>query len=482
MQQLLEILESAVGEVTFDAGRISKVEQRHSVSYARRPQDVVTPKKLSEMYAAPGWDAEDLRRASSAHLLISDELFLELEDKVRHFLRDHIAPESDRIGHAFPTGESGESYYCYTDSTQRIHSWSSPVASFTKALVRGAAVAGPDKIAIQLMRWLEAGDPVTYRTATILNGIAISQPLEPVEGIFVESLPLYGDQLPIHLPKLGDMAADRYVGRTVLHIDYQASPALFRPTKVGSKGTVMVQNVPGIEFESACEALSLESNTQVAPGSYWYHYQGPPGLLMGRPDSTWSIGGQGFERWPNTDRLTPQHFDGVDTLIPPNRSGPKLSSVQLGEALKAMKPLDPEDRTRTAITRWVMSKSGSRSLVDRFIDLRIALEALYIRDVQDEKTNQELRFKLALFGAWHLGASFNDRREARKKLRAVYDKASGAVHSGAMSYDLENWALLFEGQDLCRKGIRKLLRGGPPSDWVDLILGAEYDSGSGVDE
>ena len=36
-----------------------------------------------------------------------------------------------------------------------------------------------------------------------------------------------------------------------------------------------------------------------------------------------------------------------------------------------------------------------------YIDLRIALESLYLRDFANEHS-QEMRFRLALFGAWHL--------------------------------------------------------------------------------
>ena len=46
-----------------------------------------------------------------------------------------------------------------------------------------------------------------------------------------------------------------------------------------------------------------------------------------------------------------------------------------------------------------------------------------------------------------------------------------AVHVGEIpDNELAN---LSDAQDLCRRGILKLLLEGPPRDWVDLILGAE---------
>ena len=301
-------------------------------------------------------------------------------------------------------------------------------------------------------------------------------------GVHIEPLPLCSDDLSVHFPPFSNMSAKDYVGRTVIHIDHEVSPALFRPIAEGPKGSVMVRNVPDIDFDTACEALSLESHAHVETGFYWYHYQGPPGLLNGRADSSWSVGGQRYEQWPNTSRLTPQHFEGVETLIPFDRSGPKLSEEHLGDTLKAIKALGSEDRTRTAIARWVKSRAGRQSLVDQFIDLRIALEALYLQDVQDERTSQEMRFRLALFGAWHLGANFSDRQSIRKKLRNSYDRASGAVHRGSISHDSDNVDLLSDGQELCRRGIQKLLREGPSKNWGDLILGAEYDAGPDLGE
>ena len=56
----------------------------------------------------------------------------------------------------------------------------------------------------------------------------------------------------------------------------------------------------------------------------------------------------------------------------------------------------------TAVSRWIKSKRSNASLADKFIDLRIALEALYLED--DNKT--EKGFRLATRGAWHLGADF----------------------------------------------------------------------------
>ena len=126
--------------------------------------------------------------------------------------------------------------------------------------------------------------------------------------------------------------------------------------------------------------------------------------------------------------------------------------------------------TRIAATRLIKSKDSSQGLVDQFVDLRMALEALFLRDFTDEHS-QEMRFRLSLVGAWFLGRDYEDRRRIRKVLRHAYDRASAAVHTGDIASTDDNHALLQDAQSLCRDGIFKLLRDGPPDDWGNLVLG-----------
>lgn len=135
--------------------------------------------------------------------------------------------------------------------------------------------------------------------------------------------------------------------------------------------------------------------------------------------------------------------------------------------LKALRGADR--KLRIAVDRWRRSKRATHP-VDAYIELRIALEALYLKDFADENSG-ELRFRLSLMGAWHLSADPEERRSIRKTLRDAYDTASGAVHTGQIKD--EHRVRLSDAQDLCRRGILKLLREGPPQDWGNLVLGAE---------
>ena len=85
-----------------------------------------------------------------------------------------------------------------------------------------------------------------------------------------------------------------------------------------------------------------------------------------------------------------------------------------------------------------------------------------------------MRFRLALFGAWHLGGDLEERQIIRKTLRDAYDRASGVVHGGDLAFNESNRKLLADAQALCRRGILRLIKEGMPSteEWGNLILGS----------
>ena len=109
--------------------------------------------------------------------------------------------------------------------------------------------------------------------------------------------------------------------------------------------------------------------------------------------------------------------------------------------------------------------------MDKFIDLRIALEALYL-----ERLEGEMGFRLATYGAWHLGRSLAERREYRAVLRKAYQVSSKAVHSGELSNTEQTRDLLAQAQDLCRRGILRRLGEKQKPKWENIILGGTSDA------
>ena len=474
MQRLRELLDLTVDQITFDVGRTEMVGGRVQTSFASRPDEVISPEKLREILERNRWDDRELNRVRSARLIISDESISQLESHLQHLLKDYIDPETDCIGYALPRiGQDGHGRETIqANGLLSIDSISS-LDSFTKGLIKGAAIIGVDRVTCLLSGWLE-GQPIEYRTSAILNGVTVSEAITPIDGVHIEPLPLSTDKLSAHLPKRSEMSVADYLGRTIISIDCTASPALFRPQTDESEENIQVAAISNVDIDTVCQALSLECDGYVEAGFYWHDYQELAAFFLIN-NSSWSLGAARFRHrslgWSlNTDFTT-----GVTTLSIGDQSIPDLVETQLRSTLRALETLD--SKTRMAVSRWMKSKDSSENLADRFIDLRIALESLYLKDYPNGY-RQEMRFRLALFGAWYLSTDFEDRKRILKKLREAYDAASGAVHSGDLDFTVENQKLLSDGQDLCRRGILKLLREGPPPDWGDLILGAEDGANS----
>ena len=198
---------------------------------------------------------------------------------------------------------------------------------------------------------------------------------------------------------------------------------------------------------------------------------------IGSPNlfDTYGLGVSGLRSYPGqwkdidplTGNITLKIDDKYVSILSDEKVRHRLETIASPKAKKL----------QTSITRWHKSKESSRTFSDQFIDLRITLEGLYLNDFLGEYS-QEMRFRLPLFGAWHLGTNFDERKEIRKTLRKIYDVASGAVHSGELEYSKENGSLLVRAQQLCLQGIEKNLDEGPPEDWGELILGSEFKEGT----
>ncbi len=78
-----------------------------------------------------------------------------------------------------------------------------------------------------------------------------------------------------------------------------------------------------------------------------------------------------------------------------------------------------------------------------------------------------------LNGAWLLGADAVGRHEAWHTLHKTYKTASALVHGGRVRKKEDAVTLLKAAQELCRKGILRVLDEGPVTDWQSLILDAQ---------
>ena len=106
-------------------------------------------------------------------------------------------------------------------------------------------------------------------------------------------------------------------------------------------------------------------------------------------------------------------------------------------------------------------------LVEKSIDVRIALEALFCKG----EANTERSLRLALGGAWYLGNDASERVQYFETLKKAYGICSKAVPTGFLKEETSTRALL-SNQDICRKALLKRLDEGGEPDWTRLVLGA----------
>lgn len=123
---------------------------------------------------------------------------------------------------------------------------------------------------------------------------------------------------------------------------------------------------------------------------------------------------------------------------------------------------------RTAIDRlsasWIW-----KSLTDQAIDLGISLEVLLLHDNQPDRG--ELKYRFSVRGAKILGGSGIDQLDRFRKLKAIYDLRSKAVHAGSIEQSEETRLKLVEAQGLCVRIANEILNLGRFPDWEkDLIF------------
>ena len=463
MQRFSELLNAVVDRTAFDLGPVQTPS-------ASRPEGVISSEKFREIVlSSRSWHSQNFYRARGARVKVPDDLLKELCALIRTLCHEYVEPSTDCIGHAFPIRgpDSSGRHTAEASGVLRIEE-TSPVETFTKSIVRGATVLGTRKVTSLVSDWLQ-GKPISYRTRAILNGAEyVTEPFMPLDGVRIDSLPLSTDQLIEFLPKPKGLSLMDYLGRMVLTIDHCVAPVLFRPGDEQPDAKRRHTAVPNADFATVCQAFALESDTFVDVALFWNDFNDLKAFALTRYEGVLSARQARFGARPYTNQTVTMER-GVTTIEPGEGPRAQLDRESFAATLNAL-AADNSDKIRMPASRWLKSRARGTSLTDKFIDLRIALESLFLK-AYDPKTRGEMRFRLAIFGAWYLGAEFEERKNICKKLRDAYDMASGAVHSGHVDSIPENWEVFSDAQNLCRRGILKMLKEGNPNNWDDFILG-----------
>ena len=368
---------------------------------------------------------------------ISEPMKERLVDEMGRVLHDYINPETQCLGNGLINVLGG-----MVDP---------PLKEYVDKVVCAAAALGTERVVQLLTEWSD-GKPVSYERKVVLIGGSVEGYIElKQEGISIDRLPASSDQLTSILPYTlqFDVPVVAILGLPLLSVDCSVGPVFYMPT--GKMDEVFHREwahgrLPEFSIEAFCEALSLTANGCIRPSYEWSHAPDLGLLTFGSGGSMWRSGDL-YSR--HRTLLTQQHLEEARDLY--------LMRSRLSN--KSRRSLD------VSIHRWIKSK-GEISTHDQLIELRIALEALYLKGVDNE-----LSFRMAALGAWHLGDNREERNRKFEILRNAYRLASKVIHASKTRDTIDDQnKVLGDGQDVCREGILKVLREGEPN-WDGLIFG-----------
>lgn len=321
--------------------------------------------------------------------------------------------------------------------------------TLTGPVARASVILGPNRVA-QLLRHWSSGGTIPYQKHIVLSGATVADPFDIGPGILIDRLPDNALDAGDRLPRIARMLFGEleFPNATILTIECEAGPAFGQPDEIwkNHSRTSPIGAVWAGSPERFAQALSLVADHPIFCLLEWSEC---------RDAEAFGFTSSGIS---STRRMV-------------SRGGASITKDLIEEAfdlhLRYFNDWTMDPNVGIAITRWELSKE-EKGLVDQLVDLRIALETLFGEGIQ-----QEIRFRLAVRGAWFLGIEFEDRKRIYGELRDVYDRASRAIHSGEVrgSDPHQIRALVSQGQELCRAAILKRLGGDDVDDWDDLILG-----------
>ena len=370
---------------------------------------------------------------------VPDPLKVRLAGEMRLRLRSYVNPETDRVGNGLTYVLGGM--------------LDPPLEGFVQNVVCAAAALGPSRVAQLLSDWSD-GTPVLYQRRAVLVGGTVERSIElSEEGVQIDSMPTSMDEMSSVVPPtlryfVSSMGSDSVLGKPVLSVACSFGPIFYMPNGdrgAKARGEWAHGKLPEFSIDAFCEAMSLASNGCIQPKHEWSH---APDLAL----FVVAAGGSMYR-----------------TDVSDTRSGVILTQRKLEDARELFlmrNGLSEKTRRRlnVSIHRWTKSK-GASSTQNRLIELRIALEALYLKDA-----GGEISYRIATRGAWHLGESGEERRAIFSVLRNVYGLASKVVHAREIKETQEEQdKILEDGQNSCRKGILKVLKQGEPN-WDEVIL------------
>ena len=308
------------------------------------------------------------------------------------------------------------------------------------------------------------GDTARYTQVVVLDGVSPSPRKEGVElwpgARLIEWDEAFGDregESTLGIPNAVLTQADHADSNafrfgpitTLLCIDHTGGPIVRRSedAEPGPGGAYVPVSPHQLSTEIAISALALTINYPIVEVCSWHWFDAKVQYLLGYRNEL------SLDQNMGGPRLMRGRLIGAE-------DAPLVRNIHEGLSQQGV-----FEKLRVPIQRWRRSKAASNG-VDLAIDLRIALESLFL----DDGNRAELSFRLALRAAWYLGAEGDERTKIFEAVREAYDIGSKAVHTGE-GYDDVIPVNLVVAQDICRMSIlRRIDERGKPPDWKEVVL------------
>ena len=334
------------------------------------------------------------------------------------------------------------------------------------ALVRAATLIGISRVIEHLQNWLNYV-PLTFTTKSLIFGLHLEAPLNVSKDIMLRPIGLspreFGPDLPAFVKnRFGSLERLSLIDTVMISINQEMwhMDTLFTPESDELEEKIEEEFLleERDQLDAVYRALSLATDSAVIPLFKWRDYGDLPVFNTGTLDPGMIPSAESSER---------------DLMLGERAS---VSSTQIAHAAKLFPGLNAGNLTSLglyqAAERWTKAKRLGLSLpeltmADSFIELRIVLEALFLKDAKEDRRTHKISKRAALV----YGKNHQEVKEIEQKVRTIYVVGSEAVHAGELSTDHSNRELLSFGLSLAREEILKRLDAGRLRDWDTITLG-----------
>ena len=348
----------------------------------------------------------------------------------------------------------------------------SPIEDVVRNLIRRTIIDGPTMAAQAFVECTLISSCKFYRFF-LITGISIPEAIEVFDGITLIPVPDSADELPPHLPIIipepdrpHAISPSDLLGRTLVRVEYRVSPIFHRPAESYTlesgpeqhfKIRLKSEEIQDPNLDTLFQALAVVGRCNVQSIMTWTSLVDYEIFDL---STSWGIGGSGYNSMPPVGGLS------QPVQIPQLES----ESIKLLYRGLTQVPTETWEKMRIPIDRWAKSMAEGQP-IDKIIDLGIALESLYVPDAHGE-----VRFRLALHAAYHLGKNKTERQKLMEEFKDIYDARSDVVHTGRLrgkrarpTFDVSKF--VSRVQDLCWQGITSVINSGEIPEWEELILG-----------